>query len=338
MDPFHPSISSDSSFPTTAPLPNSTETTINEEPEPSMESPWGSLLLATINTIQGNTIAQAVVWAGFRNFYLLLEREFNLEYGRILLALASPAELKAMVDRDWPYLDSYREAVDACLQQGDCGGISNVTQSLGSSQASVLFSPHLIESDDGWVPPFSLIPFCAYQGELSTLGTQVPLFPSLSVCSQSTPTIVDGTLCYIFAPGGPRTKQGEEFGLDIVLDSTPVTPDPNLLEDHVPTGNEENHWKLEELASRNEAEVYIPTLNRFKGSAKGHFSMTGLKIITATKKFLDRRGSSGSCSLKSFDNCHRDAFINRVSNDCGCTPFALSLELPQQVRLFDQLS
>ena len=220
--------------------------------------------------------------------------------------------------------------MDVCLQDGDCARISNATKSLTASQASVLFSPHLLESEEG-LPPFSLIPFCAYQGKLATLGQDVPHFPSLSVCSQSTPTIVDGTLCYNIAAKGARTKQGERFGIVVALDSIPLIPDPELLQSHVPVGQEKNTWDLDELATRNEAEVYIPTLNRFRGIGQGHFSLTGLKIITATKKFLDRRGSSGGCSLKSFDDCHRGAFLGALAKDCGCIPFSLSSGLPQQV-------
>ena len=141
------------------------------------------------------------VWNGFRNFYPVLERKLGLEYGRILLALASPVELQALLDRDWPYLDSYRQAVDSCLGNEDCAGIGNATRDLTASQASVLFSPHLLESEEG-LPPFSLIPFCAYQGKLATLGKDVPHFPSMFVCSQSTPTIVDGTLCFNIAAKG----------------------------------------------------------------------------------------------------------------------------------------
>ena len=52
------------------------------------EGNMGSLLLATINTIQGDTTREAAVWSGFRNFYPVLENELGLQYGKILLALA----------------------------------------------------------------------------------------------------------------------------------------------------------------------------------------------------------------------------------------------------------
>lgn len=317
---------------TTTTKSSSTTTFPASEPPPKKSS-LGTLLLATINTIQGDSTREVAVWAGFRNFYPFLERELGLEHGKILLALASPAELQALLDRDWPYLDSHRQAVDACLQEGDCVGISNATQTLTASQASVLFSPHLLESEEG-LPPFSLIPFCAYQGQLDLLGQNVSHFPTMSVCSQSSPTIVDGMLCHTLAPSGLETKQGEEYGAVFMIDGNPVTSDPNLLEKYVSNGNEENTWKSDDSASRNEAEVYIPTLSRFKGPARGHFSLTGLKRISATRTVLEQIGSSGGCSLQSFDECHEEIFHERLSKECGCIPFSLSFGQPHQVGFF----
>lgn len=298
-----------------------------------MKSPWGTLLLATINTLQGNTVIEDVVWAGFRSFFKVLEKELDLEYGKILLALGSPSELQAILKRDWPYLDSYKEALDACLQKEDCNGVSKAIGELTTNQISSLLSPHLIESEEG-IPPFALIPFCAYQGQLGTLGQRVSHFPSLSVCSKSTPTIVDGALCHTIAPTGLTTKQGEKFGVVILIDSNPVTLDPDLHQSPVQVGQEDwkDSWNVDELGSRNEADMFFSTLNRFRGKSQGHFSLTGLKIMTATEKFLDQRGSSGSCSVKGFDECHQEAFIERVAKDCGCIPFSLSLALPQQVQ------
>ena len=296
------------------------------------EGNLGSLLLATINTIQGDATREAAVWSGFRNFYPVLEKELGLQYGKILLAIASPEELQAILAKDWPYLDSHREAVDACLQDHDCAGISNATKGLTASQASVLFSPSLVGYNED-KPPFSLIPFCAYQGHLDTLGEKVPNFPSFSVCSKFSPTIVEGTLCHTIAPTGHKTKNGEQFGALFVLDSNPVIPDPQLLQNQMSSGDDKDSIMLDKLASRNEAEVYIPTLSRFRGSGQGHFSLTGLKMITATRKFLERRGSAGSCSLQSYDDCHQENFLERLEVECGCIPFSLSLGLPHKVKL-----
>ena len=73
------------------------------------------------------------VWRGFRDIFPILEEELDLEFGRILLASASPDELQAILARDWPYLDSFAEEVDACLD-GDCTKVASIIQELGIPQ------------------------------------------------------------------------------------------------------------------------------------------------------------------------------------------------------------
>ena len=90
-----------------------------------------TLLLATVNTIQLAQTKDNVVWKAFRDFYKVLEKELDLKYGRILMALASPEELRAFKARDWPYLDLYQTELDKCLQ-GDCEGAQGVIQQLGT--------------------------------------------------------------------------------------------------------------------------------------------------------------------------------------------------------------
>ena len=49
----------------------------------------------------------------------------------MLQASGSPAELEAILARDWPYLDSYLEEVEQCLS-GDCARVSGVIERLGN--------------------------------------------------------------------------------------------------------------------------------------------------------------------------------------------------------------
>ena len=80
---------------------------------------------------QGDKVKEPEVWKGFRDLFPVLEEELNLEYGRILLASASPAELQAILARDWPYLDSFAKEVDTCLD-GDCTRVATIVQQLGT--------------------------------------------------------------------------------------------------------------------------------------------------------------------------------------------------------------
>ena len=72
------------------------------------------------------------MWRGVRDIFPILEDEVDLEFGRILLASASPGELHAIQARDWPYLDSFAEEVDACLD-GDCTRVASIIQGLGNT-------------------------------------------------------------------------------------------------------------------------------------------------------------------------------------------------------------
>ena len=79
---------------------------------------------------QGDKVKEPEVWRGFRDLFPTLEEELGLEYGRILLASGSPAELQAILARDWPYLDSFADEVDTCLG-GDCTRVATIVQELG---------------------------------------------------------------------------------------------------------------------------------------------------------------------------------------------------------------
>ena len=81
------------------------------------------------------------MWRGFRDIFPILEEELDLEFGRILLASASPDELQAILARDWPYLDSFAGEVDACLDD-DCTRVARIIQELGIPHFFVLVLIH----------------------------------------------------------------------------------------------------------------------------------------------------------------------------------------------------
>ena len=289
-----------------------------------------TLLLATINTIQGDRTRDPAVWQGFRDFYLVLERQLGLQYGKILLAIASLAELRAMLARDWPYIDSYRRQVESCIE-GDCVGVEEIIGGLGTSLASSLFSPHLLDSGEA-PQPFALIPFCAYQGNLKTLGKEIPSMTS-PICSKFKSTILGGELCHHLKIGVPRTKYGEKQGIEIVLDSIPAMPNAGFELSRKTILQYELHQQMNgELALTTQAKVYIPTLARFEGEGHGAFTLTDLKLMAGTERFLAKKDSVKGCSLQSYEDCHTEGFLKQVEEQCGCLPWSLSPALTHQVR------
>ena len=64
-------------------------------------------------------------------FYLVLEKLFNMQYGKVLLTLLSKSELQTMLDYEMPFLTSYIQPLQRCLDGTDCEPLQNVIQTLG---------------------------------------------------------------------------------------------------------------------------------------------------------------------------------------------------------------
>jgi hypothetical protein len=64
-------------------------------------------------------------------FYQELNKMFNFQYGRILVALSSPSELEVMLAQDLPYLTPYRRQITECVRGGSCQGVTDLLESIG---------------------------------------------------------------------------------------------------------------------------------------------------------------------------------------------------------------
>ena len=68
-----------------------------------------------------------------RDLFLALDSVFHMQYGKVLLALASLEDLGRMVDAGWPYFTPYIEDLQMCLNQTSCTGLQQVIQSIGKA-------------------------------------------------------------------------------------------------------------------------------------------------------------------------------------------------------------
>ena len=103
----------------------------------------GTLLQAIVNTLSKNLFQEKSTRVHFNEFYSVLERELELEHGKLLLALGSPAQLEAILEKELPYLDNYKTEVTACLHE------VNVTPNLWLYQR-----PHFRETAPEPIPLF----------------------------------------------------------------------------------------------------------------------------------------------------------------------------------------
>ena len=68
-----------------------------------------------------------------RDLFLAIDSVFHMQYGKVLLAMASLEDLGRMVDAGWPYFTPYIEDVQMCLNQTRCTGLQQVIESIGKT-------------------------------------------------------------------------------------------------------------------------------------------------------------------------------------------------------------
>ena len=89
------------------------------------------IMKTLVDTIQSGVINIRETKKGLNDLYLALEEEFDLQYGKVLLALSSKGELEDMLDKEWPFFDKYLEEVSLCLNGTTCDSLRNMTTMLG---------------------------------------------------------------------------------------------------------------------------------------------------------------------------------------------------------------
>ena len=74
---------------------------------------------AVINTLESTTLEEIVERSQVLEFFQALDRIFQLEYGRVLLALSSSHQLEDMLERELPFLANYTEELPDTRDPGN---------------------------------------------------------------------------------------------------------------------------------------------------------------------------------------------------------------------------
>ena len=189
-----------------------------------------------------------------------------------------------------------------------------------------LYPPHLIDSG-GSLTPAALIPFCAYQTNMSLLGQTRPDLP-FPVCDQFQPTVLEGQRCYTLdlnSTSKKETKSGLKNGLLLLLDPGRLEP----RQKPKPTAPE-NFLFLNldpltiESSDRSSARIYLNTLASFTDFREGKYAMSSLKQMAGTGSFLDLPEEKRHCQKQSFETCQALRYVEEVQKICGCIPWSLS--------------
>ena len=93
----------------------------------STQSPR-TIIQATVNTIQSDNIREIESRQLLNEFYQALDQVFDLQYGKILMALSSTSQLQDMMSKSWPYFHNFScQEMDQCLSGLNC----EIVQKIG---------------------------------------------------------------------------------------------------------------------------------------------------------------------------------------------------------------
>jgi hypothetical protein len=206
----------------------------------------------------------------------------------------------------------------------------------GAREVSV-HPPHLLDSQ-GHPTPAALIPFCAYRGNLATLGEPVGglEFPT---CDKFQPTLLSGQLCYslnissVVSTEEKKTESGKKKGILFAVD---------LTDDRIYEGKEENKSGIyvypDSSDDDNTFSVHINTLSRISDTRPGLYVMTDMKKMTGTESFLALPDETKDCQLEPQDECKRRKYAEEAEQLCACVPWVLGPSLPEKVGTWSDAS
>ena len=306
----------------------------------STQSPR-TIIQATVNSIQYFRFEEQANRIRISQFYQALDKMLHFQLGKILLATSSKEQLEDLMAQDLPWIFQYSKEVHQCLNNASCQGVEDLVQNLGkilyrliiyfclgSSEDDYdmsLTPPHII-GYNGTLNPYALIPFCAYQTNMTILGQNRPDLP-FTACSQFQPTVLEGQRCYSLDLGlmqTPKTRVGDTHGLLIVLDqgksgNYKPAKEPSLdPKKKILSLNEEPPTR-----SYRSVKIYMNTLARHERHGAGRYAMTALKRMTGTKSFLNLPDDTKHCQIEAFEKCNNRLFKKKVQRQCRCVPWAL---------------
>ena len=89
------------------------------------------LIKTVVDTIQSGIIENREIKKNLNKLYLALEKEYDLLYGKVLIALLSKEELKEMLNKGWPFFVKYSQELDLCLNGTSCDSLNAIIATLG---------------------------------------------------------------------------------------------------------------------------------------------------------------------------------------------------------------
>ena len=90
-----------------------------------------TIIQTIVNFFHSKTITDEITLILTRQFYQVLAETLDMEYGSMLLATLTTAQMRAMIWNKWPFFTNLTDLVKKCLQESDCNAVQGINQNLG---------------------------------------------------------------------------------------------------------------------------------------------------------------------------------------------------------------
>ena len=184
----------------------------------------------------------------------------------------------------------------------------------------------------GSLAPAALIPFCAYQVNMTLVGHDRRDLP-FTICSKFKPTVLNGQLCYsldLSLLKTENTQAGKRHGLVLILDQGEGKNSARKNEGFRETTRIPLDLESSGIEKRS-AKIYLNTLSSYTDSKAGSFAMTALKKMAGTESFLKQTDKEKKCRIQTMESCQAQLYVDKVQTKCGCVPWTLSSALALKV-------
>ena len=90
-----------------------------------------TIIQTSVNLFQSGIITDQTSFSLAKQFYHVLASTLDLQYGNVLLATSTNAQLQAAIRNDWPFFANNTDLVEKCLRKSHCEEIQEILQKLG---------------------------------------------------------------------------------------------------------------------------------------------------------------------------------------------------------------
>ena len=94
-----------------------------------------AIIRTVVDTIQSGTVQNGESMKRLNKLYLVLEKKYDLQYGKFLLALSSMEDLEEMMNKGWPFFAKYAQEMDLCFNGTTCRGLNDVIARIGENRS-----------------------------------------------------------------------------------------------------------------------------------------------------------------------------------------------------------